>query len=194
MQTQTWILASQSPRRAQLLAEAQIDFEPVNPPFNDPPTPKDTGDTPQDIAIQLSQQKALSVQELYPNRPIIAADTLIIQPDGSLAGTPTLASEAQAMIRQMLNQTHWVVTGVTLLQLPPKNNIFFADTAQITLGNISDSDLQVYLNTGHWQGKAGGYNLFERQKAHWPITVKGDPTTVVGLPMTQLLKHLAPNP
>ncbi|MBL4700094.1 MAG: Maf family protein, partial [Phycisphaeraceae bacterium] len=85
MQTQTWILASQSPRRAQLLAEAQIDFEPVNPPFNDPPTPKDTGDTPQDIAIQLSQQKALSVQELYPNRPIIAADTLIIQPDGSLA-------------------------------------------------------------------------------------------------------------
>ena len=194
MQTQTWILASQSPRRARLLAEAYIDFEPINPPFNDPPNPKDTGDTPQDIAIQLSHQKALSVQDIYPSRPIIAADTLIIQPDGSLAGTPTSAIEAQTMIQQMLNQTHQVVTGVTLLQHLPQDNVFFADTAQVTLGNISDSDLQAYLDTGLWQGKAGGYNLFERQKARWPITVKGDPTTVVGLPMTQLLKHLRPNP
>lgn len=194
MKKLTWILASQSPRRAQLLTEAGIPFKTFKPPFEDPPTPKNTGGTPEEIAIQLSLQKALSVRSIHPQHPIIAADTLIIEPNGSLAGTPTSKPQAFDLIKRMLNTTHWVVTGVTLLRCGDKKGVFFADRAEVFLENISDSDLNDYLDTGLWQGKAGGYNLFERQAAGWPITVKGDPTTVVGLPMTLLKQKIAPAP
>ena len=143
-----------------------------------------------------SFQKALSVQKIHPDRPIIAADTLIVMPDQTLAGTPTSSEQAGQMIRKMLNTAHWVVTGVTLLlpeiqgQTPENKRIQFADRAQVTLGNVSNSDLDAYLDTGNWQGKAGGYNLFDRQAAGWPVTVNGDQTTVVGLPMAILMQHL----
>ena len=191
-----WILASQSARRAQLLTQAGISFTATKPPFDDPPHPEDTGGTPEQIAMQLSFKKALSVQKKYPHSPIIAADTLIVMPDDSLAGTPLCSEQAGEMIRKMLNTAHWVVTGVTLL-IPGKSGasgknvpVQFADRAQVTLGNIPDSDLNAYLSTGDWQGKAGGYNLFDRQAAGWPVTVDGDETTVVGLPMAMLMELL----
>lgn len=189
-----WVLASQSPRRALLLTEAGVHFTAIKPPFDDPPHPADTGSTPEATAMQLSLQKALSVQTIHPDSPIIAADTLIVMPDGTLAGTPVSSTQAGAMIRAMLGCAHWVVTGVTLL-LPQghgqKEPIQFADRAEVTLGNIPDSELNAYLATEHWQGKAGGYNLFDRQKAGWPISVLGDETTVVGLPMGMLQKAIA---
>ena len=165
----------------------------IKPPFEDPPTPKNTGQTPEEIAIQLSLKKALSVRSINTKKPIIAADTLIIEPDGSLAGTPTSKQQAFDLIKRMLNAAHWVVTGVTLLAPGDKNGVFFADRAEVFLENITNSDLNDYLDTDLWQGKAGGYNLFERQNAGWPITVTGDPTTVVGLPMTILKQKMNEN-
>jgi septum formation protein len=187
----TWVLASQSPRRSLLLTEAGVDFIAIKPPFDDPPHPADTGVTPENVATQLSNQKALSVHNLYPDKPIIAADTLIIMPDGSLAGTPVNREQAHVMIAAMCHHAHWVVTGVTLLLPGEKKPIHLADRAQVTLGDIPDCDLNAYLDTDLWQGKAGGYNLFERQKAGWPITVEGDETTVVGLPMQMLRKAMS---
>lgn len=184
-----WILASQSPRRAQLLDDAGVDFTVVKPPFDDPPQPEDTGDGPEQIAMQLSLKKALSVQSIHPDARIIAADTLIVMPDGSLAGTPVSIDQTRDLIAAMLNTAHWVVTGVTLLMEGHKP-IQFVDRAEVTLGQIEQNDLERYLQTNHWQGKAGGYNLFERQKAGWPVTVLGDETTVVGLPMRLLMEYL----
>ena len=189
----SWILASQSPRRAQLLSEAGVDFQPIKPPYNDPPHPEDTGAGPEQIAMQLSFQKALSVQKIIPNRHILAADTLIVMPDGSLAGTPVTRDQARLQITDVLNCAYWVVTGVTML-IPGQNGpIQLADRAQVTLGNIPDSELNAYLDTNQWQGKAGGYNLFDRQKAGWPVTVQGDETTVVGLPMGLLKDYFQDN-
>jgi septum formation protein len=189
----TWILASQSPRRAQLLADAGVKFEAIKPPFDDPPQPQDTGDSPEHIAMQLSLQKALSIQKIRPETRIISADTLIVMPDGSLAGTPTSRPQAKQQITDMLNCAHWVVTGVTLLIPEQKTPIQLADRAQVTLGNIAESEINLYLDTNQWQGKAGGYNLFDRQKAGWPVTVEGDETTVVGLPMGLLKDYLQDN-
>ncbi len=183
----SWTLASQSPRRAQLLTEAGVTFEAIKPPYDDPPQPEDTGATPEQIAMQLSLQKALSVKNIHPQNHILAADTLIVMPDGSLAGTPVTRDEARQQITDMLNCAHWVVTGVTMI-IPGQNDpVQLADRAQVTLGNLPESEINAYLDTQQWQGKAGGYNLFDRQKAGWPVTVEGDETTVVGLPM-RLLK------
>ncbi|MDP7348403.1 MAG: Maf family protein, partial [Phycisphaeraceae bacterium] len=63
------------------------------------------------------------------------------------------------------------------------------DTATVHLGKVGPDELQRYLDTQQWRGKAGGYNLFERQN-RWPLRVEGDPTTVVGLPMRKLVPTL----
>ena len=66
----------------------------------------------------------------------------------------------------------------------------FADVAVVRFGAVSEQQLVTYLATEEWQGKAGGYNLFDRQSAGWPIEVEGDPATVVGLPMKRLIPML----
>ena len=95
------------------------------------------------------------------------------------------------MIRSFADDTHAVVTGVAIVDSAGEPTVFH-DTATVTLRGLSDAAIDAYLDTDAWRGKAGGYNLFDRQGAGWPITVTGDPATVVGLPMrllTAALRH-----
>lgn len=188
------ILASTSPRRAQLLRAAGYQYQQVAPTWNDPPAPP-PGNA-ESVAIDTARRKALSV----PREPIasedvvvIGADTLIVNPDGtSLAGTPQTLAEARTMISSFLNTDHDVVTGVAIW-IPADNEAeptYFADRATVRMGSLPDNDLDAYLATDAWRGKAGGYNLFDRRDAGWPIEVSGDETTVVGLPMVRLAAML----
>ena len=69
--------------------------------------------------------------------------------------------------------------------------VTFADSATVRFDRVNDAQLDRYLDTDQWRGKAGGYNLYDRQAEGWPISVTGDPTTVVGLPMAKLRPVLA---
>jgi len=180
------ILASRSPRRAQLLTAAGWSFVQADPPYDDPPQPP-AGDA-KTVAMTMAQTKAASfagsaVRAEYPNAVIVAADTLIAFPGGELAGTPTSRDEAGAMILRFFDAWHDVVTGVAIWQPGAESPIRFADVASVWLDTPAPGELDAYLHTDLWQGKAGGYNLYERQLAGWSIDVKGEPTTVVGLPM-----------
>lgn len=197
------MLASRSPRRALLLREAGYAFEQCEPTFNDPPIPEaHHGQTPQDKAIELASRKAMSVDPAdcgqFLSEVLLAADTICVAADGSLVGTPTTEDEARTMIASFIDTSHAVITGVALRS--ELSTVFtFADTAHVVFGHVSDDQLDAYLATNDWRGKAGGYNLFDRQADGWPIEVQGDPTTVVGLPMARLVHELArlgihPNP
>jgi len=190
------ILASQSPRRARLLREAGLAFEQRSPPFEDPDQPPDelTGDQAEQYAIALAQRKAASLAEtIDPPRLILAADTICIDDQGRLVGKPIDRDDAERMLRAFVNTTHRVVTGVALLRVSAESEAWacaFADTAMVSFGAINDDALRRYLATDDWRGKAGGYNLFDRRDAGWPIDVTGDPSTVVGLPMRRLTAEL----
>ncbi len=224
--TPTLILASQSPRRASLLRDAGYVFEQMSPPYDDPPQPQavERFDS-QTLATELASRKAMSLFDAlvkeWPTHLVapadvilIGADTICIGVDGSLIGQPTDAAHARAMICSFTNATHDVVTGVTLLRLAvsegdntsgPNVDLAqmarFADVAPVTFGDLSVGTLDAYLATDEWRGKAGGYNLFDRQADGWPITLPSsdetsvntpaDPTTVVGLPMRKLQPMLA---
>lgn len=185
------ILASSSPRRAQLLRDAGYAFEQAAPTWADPATPP-PGDA-EHVAMATADRKARSVRrEAIAGEDdvvVIGADTLIVCPDGvSLAGTPQTPAEARTMIRSFLNADHDVVTGVALWT-PLRGRggpTCFADRARVRMGAVPDAALETYLASGAWRGKAGGYNLFERRDAGWPIEVRGDESTVVGLPMAML--------
>lgn len=192
------VLASRSPRRAQLLRDAGYLFEQVTPPFDDDATPPPaTADDPEAATMDLARRKALSLRDSGPPTPtarlVLSADTVVIDEHGSAIGAPVTADEAKTMIDRLIGCRHRVVTGVALLLCRPGDGqepVCFADAASVDVGPVTDRQLADYLATDKWKGKAGGYNLFERQADGWPICVDGDPTTVVGLPMRMLAQHL----
>jgi septum formation protein len=185
------ILASQSPRRKQLLAEAGFDFEQRSPPFADPDQPAAHlyGHEAEAYAESLALQKAQSLAPKIDGQALIlAADTICVDDVGELVGKPHDREHARQMVRSFIQAEHRVITGVALLFVGADVTTIesFADTAFVRFGSVGDEQLDDYLATDDWQGKAGGYNLFDRQAAGWPIDVVGDPTTVVGLPMARL--------
>ncbi len=193
--TLPFILASQSPRRAQLLTEAGVVFEQRSPPFADPDQPPGhlRGDEAEAYAAALAEQKANSLAELIDGPALIlSADTICVDDAGALVGKPRDRAHADVMLRSFIEAEHRVLTGVALLRVGPGEPVMasFADVAVVRFGSLSEQQLDVYLTTDDWRGKAGGYNLFDRQAAGWPITVDGDPATVVGLPMRRLMPML----
>lgn len=207
----TLLLASRSPRRALLLREAGFEFRQITPPFDDPADPNppevsepdadstagdaggdsggDSGGGGPATAQRLAERKARSFSaddmSPFPAAVLLAADTLGVTAAGRLIGTPETRPEAHAMLAALIGQTHTIVTGVALRH-PDGRIQTFADTAEVHLGHVNEDQLSRYLDSDQWVGKAGGYNLIERQHAGWPITVTGDPATVMGLPMRRL--------
>ncbi len=186
------ILASQSERRASLLRAAGYAFEQAAPPFADPPTPQGfDGTAAAEHAIELARLKAQSLRPAVARDALLlAADTICIGIDGRLIGTPETPEQAETTLRGFVGAAHDVVTGVALVRTRDDRWWFDSDTATVTWGQIGGDALTDYLATGEWRGKAGGYNLFDRQRAGWPIRVDGDAATVVGLPMRKLPRLL----
>ncbi|MDQ7013999.1 MAG: Maf family protein [Planctomycetota bacterium] len=203
------LLASSSPRRRLLLEEAGFDFVAWSPGIDDGElVPGEV--TPEQWVAALAFLKASAGVGLLPaiepafaadptgHWLVLGADTLVDQ-EGELLGQPRDIEQARTTIQTLAGNTHQVHTGVALLDPRTRRRHIFVDSATVAVGEISDADREAYLETGHWQGKAGAYNLHERLDAGWPITYEGDPTTIVGLPMSRLLalfEHMdiTPNP
>ena len=184
----TLILASRSPRRAKLLREAGLSFTQLDPPYDDPP-PTGVPD-PEAVAVRKAKSLIGRVPDELPGAGavVVTADTMCVHA-GRGVGKPADAADARRMLRQWVEATHEVITGVAILH---RARIVgrFTDTAAVTWGPVADDELEQYVRSGDWRGKAGGYNLFDRRDAGWPINVTGDETTVVGLPMRRLLPML----
>jgi len=179
------LLASRSPRRAKLLAEAGYGFEQRTPPYDDSHDANHDHLPPDEWASELARRKAASCDPTEFPGVVLCADTICVDPHGRAVGKPASRIDALNIIHSFVNADHQIVTGVALRGADGSITTF-ADTADATFGHLSDDAITAYLDTGQWRDKAGGYNLFDRQAAGWPITVKGDPTTVVGLPMRRL--------
>jgi septum formation protein len=190
------ILASRSPRRASLLRAAGYPFTALDPPFIDPPQPRTAGPAtdPQALVVDLALAKAHSLAsspaalECLGRGAVVllAADTVVVAADGTWLGQPADRDDAARMLHTLLGATHRVATGVALLALPgPAAPVVFADTAQVQIGPVAAAEVAAYLAGADWRGKAGAYNLAEL-RGRWPIQVRGDPDTVVGLPMRRL--------
>ena len=170
-------------------------FEQRSPPFSDPDQPPGhlRADKAEAYAASLAEQKADSLANVLASPALVlAADTICVDDTGVLVGKPRDHAHVRTMIKSFIEAEHRALTGVALLRVDGADREMqsFADTATVRFGPISDGQLDRYLATEDWQGKAGGYNLFDRQAAGWPIEVEGDPTAVVGLPMRRLVPML----
>jgi len=182
------ILASRSPRRSALLREAGIAFEAVSPKYQEP-DPADWRSGPQAYAESVSQSKARSVADDYPDRVILGADTLVAL-GGEIIGKPVDQDDARAILRRLFGTTHQVMTGVTLYQPAAQQCITRHAVTTATMRPMSDEQLDAYLAGGEWKNKAGAYGIQGSADAFVTI-VEGSFSNVVGLPVELLLDMLA---
>ena len=95
------------------------------------------------------------------------------------------------MLAALRDETHETITGVCLISLADGRRWLLVDRATVRYGHVSDKEIDRYVRSGEWRGKAGAYNLQDRFSAGWPIECEGDPATVMGLPMRRLQPWLA---
>jgi septum formation protein len=182
------VLASASPRRRALLAEAGFDAE-IEPADIDDGALRLGAVGAFEAAPALAHLKARRVFRARRARGaapawILAADT-VCERDGAVLGKPEDLADAREMIRSLASRRHGVVTGWCLAG-PDGSLRIGRDVASIEIGAIPEDDLERFLAEGAWRGKAGGYNLPEVVARGWPVRCEGDPQTVIGLPVARL--------
>jgi septum formation protein len=169
-----------------LLRESGYAFERVDPSFDDTAAMPQLG--AELAAPRLAALKAASVPAEFRHGIVLGCDTLL-DFRGRRIGKPRDAAEARRILRELMGRTHRVVTGVAMIDAGSRRRVVFTDVASVRIGPLSRGELERYLESGAWRGKAGGYNLAELRE-RWSFTVRGDPTTVIGLPMRRLAAEL----
>ncbi len=179
------ILASQSPRRRELLAMICGDFTVRAADIDETPDPRLA---PAQWAEDIAARKSLAAQQLYSEAIIIAADTMVLL-DGVSYAKPADATEASEMLRALSGKCHQVITGVSI-RLGMDHQQFSCET-NVTMMNLSKADLEYYISTYRPYDKAGGYGI-QDWIGHARVTrIEGSYTNIVGLPLAQLAEHLA---
>jgi septum formation protein len=183
------VLASASPRRLQLLRTAGFEPRVIESDLDDADVVPGRV-SPEALVMALAWFKAQRAR--WRGTPadavVLAADTMCVHA-GELLGKPRDSAQAADMLRAMRGRAHRVVTGVALVA-EGIARVIALDSATVHLGAVADDEIDNYVRSGQWRGKAGGYNYSERVHAGWPLSCDGDPTGVMGLPMVRVVPLL----
>lgn len=178
------ILASNSPRRKELLGALEIDFEVRIMDGIDETYPQ--GLTMTGIPEHISSQKA-SAYALGEDELLIAADTIVYL-EGEVLGKPADAKEACAMLAKLSGQTHQVITGVTLRTLERTHT--FSCVTEVTFAELTQEQIQYYVKNYAPFDKAGAYGIQEWIGCVGVTSINGSYYNVMGLPVQRLNQEL----
>jgi septum formation protein len=172
------VLASASPRRLDLLARIGVVPDVVDPAdLDETPLP---AELPRLHAARLARDKALAVATRHPGSIVLAADTVVAVGRRILPKTAT-ADEARACLALMSGRRHHVVTAVAVIDAGGRLRERLSDTV-VTFKPLSAAEIDSYLRSGEWAGKAGGYAIQGRAEAY-VRALAGSHSGVVGLPL-----------
>lgn len=180
------ILASSSPRRKELLETHKIDF------IVDFQEIDEVLDKSLALPLRLEKlayQKALPISLKYPNDIIIGADTMVCLKD-SMLGKAKNRQEAFDMLKRLSNQTQIVYSAVAIID--GRKVSTYHDGTKVTFRDLSNQEINEYLNTNEWQGKAGAYAIQGIGKK-LVSKIEGDLETVIGLPVKIIENYLKNN-
>lgn len=206
------ILASNSPRRRELLREAGYHFV-VMPPDEDVECGVCSSSGPAGLVVELAYRKAVAVGKQLLDSPlpdvpdsksfILAADT-VAECDGFILGKPRDEDDARAMLTKLSGREHRVLTGVCLIALPfegemaersdqvgtidPHSPLLRVAVTKLRMDLLTDQQLTTYLARGQWEGKAGAFGY--QDGLDWVHIIEGSESNVVGLPMELLAEML----
>lgn len=178
------ILASQSPRRKQLLEMMGLQFDTIPSQFEEY---FDHSRTADEIAKELGLGKVREVAEKYPDAIVIGGDVIVVL-DGKQLGKPESEQEAYDMIRGFSSRTHEIITSVAVVCRSKQYEKVLTETSHITFGDLPDDVIWEYIRTGNPYDKAGGYAIQHPLIKPYVLKIEGRMDTIVGMP-TNLVAH-----
>lgn len=184
------ILASSSPRRAEILSALGIPFTVVSSEVDETVVPGESG---RDAAVRLAREKAAVVASLHPDRWVLAADTLVLL-EGAILGKPSDETDAREMLRRLSGREHRVVTAVRLTRAK-NSGLEAVEETLVRIARLDDEEIRWYVSTGEPLDKAGAYAV-QGLGARFVESVAGSFTNVMGLPARSVYRLLreAPDP
>ena len=179
------ILASQSPRRKQLLEWAEITFN-IIVSETDESFPPDLSF--EEAAIHIARNKALAVEQRNTEGlPVLAADTIVVC-EGEILGKPVDREDAIRMLKKLSGKLHQVITGVTILY--GNREISFADSTSVLFHTLTDEQVSYYVDQYQPYDKAGAYAIQEWIGVTGIKSINGDFYNVMGLPVSRVIQAL----
>ncbi|HNQ21909.1 MAG TPA: Maf family protein [Phycisphaerae bacterium] len=182
------ILASASPRRAELLRAQRYSFE-IIPACHAEPDDLHTRLNPAQVAEALSYFKARSAAEMVAAPALVLAGDTVVACGAELFGKAADRADARRIISALAGTTHHVITGVTLLDLDLNRRRIGHDTTAVTMRTLAPVEVEAYLDTGAWEGKAGAYGIQDEADA-FVTRLAGSFSNVVGFPMELIERWL----
>ncbi|HEW79818.1 MAG TPA: septum formation protein Maf [Phycisphaerales bacterium] len=180
------ILASASPRRKQLLAEAGFKFTVIPPDIDESAFLSDQISA-REYAEQLGLAKAKNVAVKFPSRLVIGADT-VADFNGQIIGKPADAKEAEQITKKLFSTPHKVITAVAIVRISDGTELSESDTTTVYPKKLTAEQIADHIKSKSWQGKAGAYAI-QKNGDEFIERIEGSLTNVMGLPM-ELLQRL----
>ncbi len=187
------ILASGSPRRAEVLRDAGIPFEAAAANVDESPR---QNESPEAVVLRLAEAKARAAVARLDMAAgaalVIGADTaVVLEGPGEMRvlGKPSSAEDARAMLRRLSGRTHSVMTGLAVIRLPDEAIRSELETTGVTFAALSDQDIEAYVAGGDPCDKAGAYAI-QGRGGRYVTRVEGCYFNVVGLPLARLYRIL----
>ena len=179
------VLASESPRRSELLEKVGLEFDVIPSRIEEDFI---EGEPPEQHVLRLAEAKALNIGNQHPNRWVIAADTIVFI-DHTILGKPKDRGEAMEMLRRLNGREHWVLTGFSVRHLGKGVGDQEAVQTVVKVKTLTPLEMEWYTNTGEPFDKAGGYAVqgIGSFMIEW---IRGSYTNVVGLPLYELMEML----
>lgn len=179
------ILASSSPRRRELLAEAGVEFEIIAPHVDETP---DMSLTPEENARIIAELKAKTISAVRRDKLVIAADTMVVL-DGEMIGKPVDEADAIRMLSRLSGRKHKVVTGVAMAHA--ERGVWWSgvETSHTLFRVIPQDAIGDYVRSGEPMDKAGAYAV-QGRAAEWIEGFEGSVSNIIGLPMEMLTRAL----
>ena len=180
-----YVLASQSPRRKQLLEWAEINFE-IIVQSTDESYPEDL--SPEEISIHIAKEKAFAVRQLVEKeRILIAADTIVVL-NNEIIGKPKDREDAVQILKKLSGNTHLVITGVAITN--GEKEILFSDSTEVEFYPLTEEQIVFYIDKYAPYDKAGAYAIQEWIGVVGIKNIKGDFYNVMGLPVSRVVQAL----
>jgi len=176
-----YILASQSPRRKQLLKLLGLNFKVFHPQIEE----NHKGEKPLTYAKKLAEEKAEAANRKFKNKIIIAADTIVVI-DNHILEKPISENDAKRMLKTLSGRTHIVYTAICVINQLNGKKITDYEKTFVTFRKLNPAEIDEYIKTGSCMDKAGAYGIQDDLGAVFVSKVNGCYYNVVGLPLQKL--------
>jgi len=183
--TKSFILASASPRRRELLQCIGLTFDVIPSDIDEIALEHEN---PQEQVLRLSKEKSVSVARENPARWVLGADTIVVA-DRHILGKPSALEEARAMLTLLSGRTHSVITGYSIVNTDTDVMVHRTVESLVIFKDIDEDEKDWYVNSREPYDKAGGYAV-QGMASYFVKEIQGSYTNVVGLPLCEVVTSL----